>query len=149
MFDESQTAQRPIVARICRSARAEAQAAAAMLRSMGHLYQLRLRESGERDDWSTDTTEAVGAEIAAALRISQGLATNHTPSAALRDFVRCRDLTCRFPGCDRAAVGCDVDHAIPYDDGGPTQASNLKCLCRIQCWVNHPSSGLCSPSVSS
>jgi hypothetical protein len=55
----------------------------------------------------------------------------HIPSQALADFVRCRDLTCRFPGCDRAAVRCDVDHTIPYGDGGPTCASNLKCLCRL------------------
>jgi hypothetical protein len=55
----------------------------------------------------------------------------YIPSQALADFVRCRDLTCRFPGCDRAAVRCDVDHTIPYGDGGPTCASNLKCLCRL------------------
>lgn len=55
----------------------------------------------------------------------------YTPSRALADFVRCRDLTCRAPGCDRPAVGCDLDHTVPYDDGGPTHASNLKCLCRL------------------
>jgi hypothetical protein len=55
----------------------------------------------------------------------------YTPSQALADFVRCRDLTCRFPGCDRPAAGCDVDHTIPHGHGGPTQASNLKCLCRL------------------
>ncbi|BBY21205.1 HNH endonuclease signature motif containing protein [Mycobacterium stomatepiae] len=54
----------------------------------------------------------------------------YVPSAALRDFVRCRDLTCRWPGCDRPAVACDLDHTIPYADGGPTHASNLKCYCR-------------------
>ncbi|MEE6139662.1 HNH endonuclease signature motif containing protein [Mycobacterium sp. 050128] len=54
----------------------------------------------------------------------------YVPSAALRDFVRCRDLTCRWPGCDRPAVECDLDHTIPYGDGGPTHASNLKCYCR-------------------
>ena len=54
-----------------------------------------------------------------------------TPSRALADFVRCRDLTCRFPGCDRPALDCDIDHAIAYADGGPTHASNLKCLCRL------------------
>jgi Domain of unknown function (DUF222) len=54
----------------------------------------------------------------------------YTPSQALADFVRCRDLTCRFPGCDRPAVHCDVDHTIAHADGGPTHASNLKCLCR-------------------
>jgi hypothetical protein len=54
----------------------------------------------------------------------------YVPSRALRDFVRCRDLTCRWPGCDRPAVECDLDHTIPYADGGPTHASNLKCYCR-------------------
>ncbi|KUI30609.1 hypothetical protein AU196_13910 [Mycobacterium sp. IS-1742] len=54
---------------------------------------------------------------------------HHRPSTALQDFVRCRDLTCRFPGCDRPAYGCDVDHAVPYP-AGPTCASNLRCLCR-------------------
>ncbi|WP_390888002.1 HNH endonuclease signature motif containing protein [Candidatus Mycobacterium wuenschmannii] len=55
----------------------------------------------------------------------------YVPSQALADFVRCRDLTCRFPGCDRPAVRCDVDHTVAHADGGPTHASNLKCLCRL------------------
>ncbi len=54
----------------------------------------------------------------------------YTPSKALADYVRCRDLTCRFPGCDRPAFSADLDHTIPHADGGPTHASNLKCLCR-------------------
>ncbi|MCA2328805.1 DUF222 domain-containing protein, partial [Mycobacterium intracellulare] len=48
----------------------------------------------------------------------------YVPSRALADFVRCRDLTCRWPGCDRPATACDVDHTIPYAAGGPTHASN-------------------------
>ena len=55
---------------------------------------------------------------------------NYTPSTALADFVRCRDLTCRWPGCDRPATERDIDHTIPYAQGGPTQASNLKCYFR-------------------
>ena len=55
----------------------------------------------------------------------------YAPSRRLADFVRCRDLTCRFPGCDKPAVRCDLDHTIPYGDGGQTHASNLKCLCRL------------------
>ena len=53
----------------------------------------------------------------------------YRPSAALDAFVRCRDLTCRFPNCDRPAEFCDIDHSIPYPIG-PTHPSNLKCLCR-------------------
>ncbi|GJF12257.1 hypothetical protein NGTWS0302_33350 [Mycolicibacterium cyprinidarum] len=54
----------------------------------------------------------------------------YTPSRALADFVRCRDLTCRFPGCDTPATRCDLDHTTAYQDSGPTHASNLKSLCR-------------------
>jgi hypothetical protein len=52
------------------------------------------------------------------------------PSKALADFVRCRDLTCRWPGCDQPAVHCDLDHTIPFSQGGATHAANLKCYCR-------------------
>src|SRR5262249_52893726 len=54
----------------------------------------------------------------------------YRPSAALARFVRCRDLTCRFPGCDAPAEACDIDHTIPYPLG-PTHPSNLKLLCRF------------------
>jgi len=54
----------------------------------------------------------------------------YTPSPKLADFVRCRDMTCRFPGCDEPAWRCDLDHTIPYPVG-PTCASNTKCLCPL------------------
>lgn len=53
----------------------------------------------------------------------------YRPSTALADFVRCRDVTCRFPGCGRPAECADIDHTVPYPLG-PTHASNLKLLCR-------------------
>ncbi|WP_337761680.1 HNH endonuclease signature motif containing protein [Mycolicibacterium vanbaalenii] len=56
--------------------------------------------------------------------------TRYIPSRALADFIRCRDLTCRFPGCDAPATDSDIDHTVPYPVG-PTHASNLKCLCRF------------------
>ena len=55
----------------------------------------------------------------------------YVPSRGLADFVRCRDLTCRFPGCSAPATRCDLDHTVPHGRGGRTQASNLKCLCRF------------------
>ncbi|MCV7373859.1 DUF222 domain-containing protein [Mycolicibacterium arabiense] len=53
----------------------------------------------------------------------------YTPSRRLAEFVRCRDLTCRFPGCSEPATHADIDHTIAWPVG-PTCASNLKCLCR-------------------
>lgn len=55
--------------------------------------------------------------------------SGYRPSAALAAFVRARDITCRFPGCDRPATVCDIDHAVPFP-WGPTHPSNLRCLCR-------------------
>ena len=55
--------------------------------------------------------------------------TGYRPSTQLARFILCRDLTCRFPGCDHPAEFCDIDHAIPYPVG-PTHPSNLRCLCR-------------------
>ena len=62
-------------------------------------------------------------------------ALRYQPSAALERAVRCRDLTCRFPGCSRPAVACDIDHTIPFNHedpaaGGRTVFWNMKCLCR-------------------
>ncbi|MGV9803248.1 DUF222 domain-containing protein [Mycobacterium sp. NPDC003449] len=62
-------------------------------------------------------------------------AVRYQPSAALGRWIRYRDLTCRFPGCDQPAERCDIDHTVPFDHrdpaaGGLTVPSNLKCLCR-------------------
>lgn len=56
--------------------------------------------------------------------------SGYRPSTALDEFVRCRDMTCRWPGCDRPAQSCDIDHAVAYDAGGLTHPSNLRTLCR-------------------
>ncbi|UVO11803.1 HNH endonuclease [Mycobacterium sp. SVM_VP21] len=53
----------------------------------------------------------------------------YRPSATLAAFIRARDMSCRFPGCDRPATVCDIDHAVPFP-WGPTHPSNLRCLCR-------------------
>jgi Domain of unknown function (DUF222) len=76
------------------------------------------------------------AELAATAKVQPLIAPadmpepRYTPSAKLAAFVRCRDLTCRAPGCDRPAIDCDLDHTIAYHRGGRTHASNLKALCR-------------------
>ena len=67
--------------------------------------------------------------------VSAAEAIRYQPSAAVERWVRMRDMTCRFPGCERPAVICDVDHTIPFNhadpcNGGLTVPRNLKCLCR-------------------
>ena len=52
----------------------------------------------------------------------------YRPSVTQAEFVRWRDLTCRFPGCDAPAAVCQIDHTIPFPLG-PTHPSNLKLLC--------------------
>lgn len=72
---------------------------------------------------------ALGAadDAAAALR--------YRPSAALAQRVRLRDGTCRHPGCNVPAEGCDLDHVLPFNHadparGGPTTEANLADMCR-------------------
>ncbi len=47
----------------------------------------------------------------------------------LRELIVTRDQVCRFPGCNRRAARCQIDHAIAWDDGGSTVVSNLGALC--------------------
>ncbi len=54
---------------------------------------------------------------------------SYRPSTALAEFVRLRDLTCRFPGCTAPAEACEIDHTTPWPYG-PTHPSNLKLLCK-------------------
>lgn len=72
---------------------------------------------------------AGGAEVRPVARPSDAPEPGHRPSRALAEFVRTRDVTCRFPGCEVAAQFCDIDHAIPWPHG-PTHASNLRLMCR-------------------
>ncbi len=55
--------------------------------------------------------------------------SGYRPSAGLKDYLQWRDLTCRFPGCDRPVVACDIDHTTPWPFGA-THASELKHYCR-------------------
>jgi hypothetical protein len=59
-----------------------------------------------------------------------GTEPRYRPSAALARFVRNRDLTCRFPHCERPAERCDLDHSTPHGPGGLTHPGNIKALCR-------------------
>ncbi|MFW3115222.1 13e12 repeat-containing protein, partial [Mycobacterium haemophilum DSM 44634] len=65
-----------LVDRICSWSRAENRAAAAQLVAIGDLFGYRLARCAETEEWAIDTMAAVAAEVAAALRVSQGLAAS-------------------------------------------------------------------------
>ncbi|MBC7443365.1 MAG: DUF222 domain-containing protein, partial [Ramlibacter sp.] len=48
----------------------------------------------------------------------------------MRRFLRLRDETCRFPGCNQPARGADLDHGEEWRDLGETADDNLAHLCR-------------------
>jgi hypothetical protein len=64
----------------------------------------------------------------------------YRPSTVLDRAVRARDVTCRFPGCRRSALGThsgtDLDHTVPWPQGS-TSASNLAALCRRHHRLKH------------
>lgn len=66
------------------------------------------------------------------------LATDtYRPSGRLRRYLRMRDGRCRCPSCNRAAWRSDIDHTIPYSEGGLTEAGNLEVLCPGHHTIKH------------
>lgn len=55
--------------------------------------------------------------------------SGYAPTPAMRAFASARDGTCIYPSCSRRADRCQLDHRIPYDEGGATAAHNLFSLC--------------------
>jgi len=67
--------------------------------------------------------------------VTEERAHRYQPTPAVARWVRYRDLTCRFPFCDRKATICDLDHTTPFNHedpatGGLTVPSDLAAYCR-------------------
>ena len=56
--------------------------------------------------------------------------TRRRPTAALQRQVEAAYPSCVFPGCRMPASECDLDHRVPYAEGGPTDADHLAPACR-------------------
>ncbi|GAA2753737.1 HNH endonuclease signature motif containing protein [Amnibacterium kyonggiense] len=56
--------------------------------------------------------------------------TTRKPPADMRRWVTLRDELCRFPGCNRPAHLCDLDHVQEWQDAGVTDIGNLVSLSR-------------------
>src|SRR3954451_10935129 len=52
-------------------------------------------------------------------------------TGALRHAIEIRDRHCQFPGCDVPAEHCQIDHKIPYSDGGETAEENGRAYCGV------------------
>jgi hypothetical protein len=60
-----------------------------------------------------------------------GLASSaYRPPPRIAELVIARDCTCRFGPCRRPAELCDLDHVVPFDQGGLTCSCNLGGECR-------------------
>ena len=104
-FKPSDTDQsRGLIERMCTAGRAEAQAAADRLDAIWELFELRRKERGEMVDWAVDTWAAVGAEVAAALRTSLGMAGSYMRYA--------RAMWERLPAIAAAFRAGDIDYRM-------------------------------------
>ncbi len=61
----------------------------------------------------------------------------YRPPADLTRHVIARDQSCRFPGCQRPAHRCELDHLQPFSLGGATDQANLHALCRRHHHLKH------------
>ena len=78
------------------------------------------------EEWLADTFPIQRDLDDAAEKVLQG----YTPNDPLRHAVQLRHRTCVYPECNRPAEQCQLDHRIPFEDGGPTAADNLFPLCQ-------------------
>jgi hypothetical protein len=50
-------------------------------------------------------------------------------TGATRRAIEVRDLQCRHEFCDRPGDQCEMDHIVPYSEGGRTEQENGQVLC--------------------
>jgi hypothetical protein len=80
---------------------------------------------------------AMAADAAADGCAHTAASSAYRPPPRLKEYIAARDLTCRFPRCRQPAWRGDLDHTIPYDDGGLTCRCNLGGLCRTHHILKH------------
>ena len=65
---------------------------------------------------------------------------SYRPPADLKRWLEVRDGTCRLPGCNRRAAGCEVDHTVDWQHEGRTGFDNLAHLCTLHHHLKHETS---------
>ncbi|GAB3087704.1 HNH endonuclease signature motif containing protein [Corynebacterium aquatimens] len=91
-------------------------------------------DSGWTDSAGLATLEDIGGvEIARLIDldgVSHAELEGYVPSAAMKAYCNARDRYCVWPGCWRQAKDCQLDHRVPFDEGGATTPGNLYTLCQ-------------------
>jgi hypothetical protein len=86
--------------------------------------------------WRAASRAAAKAEATRAADAAAGgcahaaAAPGYRPPPRIREHVAARDQTCRQPTCRQPAHHADIDHTIPYDQGGLTCTCNTGPRCR-------------------
>ncbi|HMH90910.1 MAG TPA: hypothetical protein VK586_07470, partial [Streptosporangiaceae bacterium] len=86
--------------------------------------------------WRAATRAAAKAEATRTADAAAGgcahtaAAPGYRPPPRIREHVTARDQTCRQPTCRQPAHHADIDHTIPYDQGGLTCTCNTGPRCR-------------------
>ena len=77
-------------------------------------------------------------EDAAAGGCAHATATDaYRPPPRLREHIAARDRTCRFGPCGQPAWRTDLDHTLPWNQGGRTCRCNLGGFCRTHHVIKH------------
>lgn len=84
------------------------------------------RHGGE---WRFTITDSTGAALTTL--------TRRRPTASDRRIVESRDVACVFPGCRMPSTSCDLDHRVPFSEGGLTHPHQLVPLCRRDHVIRH------------
>jgi hypothetical protein len=82
--------------------------------------------AAERAGWQAEADAAASSGCA-----HEQASLAYRPPPRLREFVTARDVTCRFLTCRQPVWRCDLDHSVPFDQGGLTCSCNLGGLCRF------------------
>ncbi len=77
----------------------------------------------QKAEWRVTVTDNNGELILAET-------TRRRPTAAQIRQIHALHPTCVFPGCRMPAEDCDLDHNIPWAQGGPTTKTNINPKCR-------------------
>ena len=88
-------------------------------------------ENSQRAEWRFTVTDPDSGQV-----IDNGV-TRRRPTAEQSRHVQTRNQNCIFPGCRMPAVDCDLDHRIPWAQGGPTTTEHLVPACRHDHGIRH------------